>query len=152
MLGVALAACGGGGGAAGDGDCVIDGSTSGAVTWSSASAPACLIPFGGDVGIWMVYRPLDEAVFSFEVTVDTIHAGETGTFAADVAVYSDATTMYDSPTCSVTVSEHTLVAMHAPPDADEYLIVGDGTCPDPASGTGGSVTIAPFAFRFPARW
>jgi hypothetical protein len=151
---LALAACdGGGSGGGGDTTCDLDASTSGPLTWKSDATPACLIPFGGDEGILMIYQPLGEAVASFQVDVADIREGQLGTFPATVEVRAaGGGPTFATAACSVTVTEHAYTK-----DVElgrQFQVVGEGACTADAAeklGTG-KIAIAPFTFRFPMHW
>jgi hypothetical protein len=152
-IALALAACSGDGSGLGGSDCELAASVSGAVTWTSSATPACSIPFGGDTGIEMDFLPLDAAITRFEVDVRDVREGETGDFVALVRVAADDGTFVTPLTCTVTITEHTATG-ESDEFSREFRVTGEGTCPAAATRDSDQATVdvAPFAFRFPARW
>jgi hypothetical protein len=117
---------------------------------------ACAVPFGPDASVWMVFLPGAGEVSSVDVMVAEVGRGQTGTYPAGVGIYLDddrawGTTRDD---CTVTVTEHVLQEEDAP--ADEYLMVGSGSCSAPAlpaeGTTGEPIEVGEFEVRFPPRW
>jgi hypothetical protein len=145
---------GGGGGGGGSGPCVLATAGTGATTWSFDGAPACLIPFGPDSGIDMSFLPLAGELERFEVSVDDVREGETGTFPATVTAKLRGGASYRTgATCTVTISEHVATG-ESDSFSRTFQTSGDGACTSAATEVGGAgtVTIEPFEFRFPAHW
>jgi hypothetical protein len=117
---------------------------------------ACAVPFGPDSSVWMVFLPGEGDVSSIDVMVDEVGRGQTGSFPAGVGVYmtDDRAWGTKRDDCTVTVSEHVLLKEDAP--ADEYLMVGSGSCSAPAlpaeGTTGDPIEVGEFEVRFPPRW
>ena len=140
-------------------DCALSMTLSGGLdaSFELEQSWACGVPFGPSSGVWMVFLPPDGDIGQVYVIVDDVTASGTGTFPAGVGVLmreseNEWGTLRDD--CTVEVREHSLVQEDDP--ADEYLMVGSGSCsaaalPTPAT-TGDPVDVSAFEFRFPARW
>ena len=146
---------GGGGGELGDSECELAISLTGALEWTSAAAPACLIPFGGDVGISMLYGLVDDGpVERVEIEVAEVTEGEVGEFPAAVTVRAHDGRSWTSSSCVVVIDAHEYVG------EDEfsrmYQVTGSGGCATPAAPSGGDASgeleVADFQFRFPPSW
>jgi hypothetical protein len=152
-----LGGCGDGGGAASsDAPCALTTSGSGAATWSFDGDPACSIPFGSPTGILMGFVPIgDIEPKSFEVYIDDVREGETGTFTGYAAVTMNDDRRFATPrkSCMIRIATHEKTG-ESDGFATPYQISGDGTCAMPAVTTmsGETVTIDPFEYRFPPRW
>lgn len=151
----AVAACGGGdGGELGDSTCELAGGVGGELTWSSAGPPACAIPFGGDVGISMVFLPIDEPVAAFRVEVEEVTEGAIGTFPATVEIRAQDDRTWQSQDCTVDIDSHEFLSEDD--FSREYLATGTGQCAGAAvagrGGAGGELAVEPFAFRFTPHW
>ena len=137
--------------------CLVSVELSGGVdaTLSADSPPACGIPFGSPTGVDMIYLPFDGTLSQFEVVVDDITEGATGTFSAAAVVRTKDERFWSTgaKACSVKVDEQTF---ESEDDFSKgYQMAGSGSCSTAAAPDGGmdpSTTIAPFSFRFPARW
>jgi hypothetical protein len=147
------AGCSGGGSS--DSTCSLDSSGGDGVTsWAFDGDPACVIPFGGSVGIDMFFAPLSGEPKHVIVEIEDVHEGELGTFPATFSVElpSGAEFKTTAKACTVTLTEHADTG-----ESDQFSrtfqTAGSGQCPD-ATQVGGSdtVTIDPFVFRFPAGW
>jgi hypothetical protein len=161
LASAALAGCGDdGGGAAGDDppDCSLSVNLAGGYQASLQHRPtwACGVPFGPDSGVWMVFLPGEGEVSSIDVMVDDVVRGQTGAFPAGVGLYLKDDRKWGTKTdeCTVEVREHVLQQEDEP--ADEFLMVGSGSCSAPAlpaDGTAGEpIEVGAFEFRFPPRW
>lgn len=146
-------ACGGG---TSSSTCQLRGEVSGAVSWQSgASDPACLVPFSGSTGVEMDFLPLQAAIQRFVVEVPTLKADQTGAFPAQLKIGLPDGRSYNTTTtaCTVTIESNALVRQESL--GKQYQLEGRGECAGAAMPTGsatGTVTIAPFTFRFPAQF
>ncbi len=157
VLGSASLLLGACGGDSGDSTCQLRGEVSGAVSWkSSAQDPACLIPFAfSSGGLEMDYRPLQESISQFDVEVPGIKKDLTGPFPAQVKVRVQDGRSWSTAAnaCTVTVDKNVFVMDETM--GKRYQLDGRGECTGtamPSSTATGTVTIAPFTFRFPPRF
>lgn len=155
VIGVSMmvSACSGGGSS--DSTCALDSSGGdGAASWSFDGDPACVIPYGGPVGIDMYFAPLSGDPKHVVVRVADVMAGQLGTFPAafEVELRSGAT-FKTTRTCTITITEHT-DAGESDAFSRTFQTAGHGECAELATEVGGSATdtIDPFDFRFPAHW
>src|SRR5216110_2808691 len=96
-----LAGCSGGGSS--DSTCTLDSSGGdGSASWSFDGDPACVIPFGGTVGIDMFFAPLSGEPKHVIVEVEDVHEGEVGTFPATFEVELRSGVKYKTATRSCT--------------------------------------------------
>jgi hypothetical protein len=161
---VAVAALGGcgddGGGAEAEElpDCSLRMQLQGAhqASFEHGASWGCAVPFGPESGVWMVFLPGEGDVSSIDVMVDAVGPAQTGTFPAGVGVYTkdDRSWGTKRDDCTLTVSENVLQEEDTP--ADEYLMVGSGSCAAPAlpseEGSGEPIEVGAFEVRFPPRW
>lgn len=136
-----------------DTTCELSASLTGAASWSSDRAPACLSPFAGSTGMEIVFVPLVGTVQRFTLDIREVTEGQTGTFPGSVTVTLDDDTAWSTPrTCAISITEHAFVRQAEP--GRVFQLAGTGTCGDPAASTGaaGMLTIQPFSFRFQAHW
>lgn len=133
------------------------------VEYSMDTSWACAIPFGGDIGLQMIFLPGDEVVGQVILDVREIHEGETGRFTASAEVISpDAATRWVTPgfDCTIDITEHEKTGEDDVSFA--YEVVGEGSCAVSADAVGASeseppptvepVTLSRFSFRFPGHW
>lgn len=140
--------------AIGEDACELGIAITGAVTWSTPSAPACAIPFGPPTGISMGWIFVDGPMQAVGLDVDDVTEGETGTFPATITLTHTDGREWSTATCTVEIDSH------APePELDDefsraYRVHATGSCLQPATDEAGSesVVVASFALRFPARW
>lgn len=152
-----LGACGGD--SSGDQTCAFQGALSGAVTWQSDSAaPACVIPFSSSSsgGVEMDFRPLQAPISQLVVNVSSVKAEMTGPFpaSAEVRLPDNRKWTTAAAACTVTVESSTYVQTQEF-GGKRYQLTGRGECAAaamPQSPATGTVTIAPFTFRFPAQF
>lgn len=136
--------------------CQIQAELSGAVSWQSgASDPACVIPFSTSTGVQMDYRPLAMPVQQLLVDVPGLKAGLTGSMPAKATIrHTDGRQWSTAASgCTVTVEGNDFVKDEEL--GKRYQLAGRGECASPAMPTGsatGTVTLAPFTFRFPPRF
>jgi hypothetical protein len=135
-----------------DAACHLSTEASGDASWDFSGEPACAIPFGPSVGMLMGFLPLEGDLKSLSVRVDLVHEGETGTFPATVTATTRDDRMFATPkTCMVTFTEHAATG-ESDQFAREFQVAGTGSCADAAVAGSSRVVIAPFSYRFPARW
>ena len=104
----------------------------------------------------MNYLFLEGDVKTVVVEVSTVKEGQTGPFPAGVEVdFRDGRKWKTAATtCTVRINEHVFEAT-AELGRKRYQASGDGDCAAaamPLSGTTGTLTVAPFTFRFPPNW
>ena len=151
-----LGACGGE--SSGQETCALQGTLSGAVTWQSDSAPACVSVFSSSSsgGVEMDFRPLQAPVSQLTVKVSSVKAEMTGPFPAsfEVRLPDNRKWATAAAACTVTVESSTYVSTDEL-GSKRYQLAGRGECAAaamPQSAATGTVTIAPFTFRFPAQY
>ncbi len=136
--------------------CDLDASVSGAIDWRLSDDPACLTPFGSGTGTSISFMPLDGEVLAFRVEVKDIKEGQTGTFPAGVEIEARDHRRWATATTGCTVRVDSQVYKMEDQFRKQYLTSGSGECSAPAmpssSGASGTVTVAPFSFKFLANW
>lgn len=148
-----FAACDGG---SGESTCRIQVQLAGAISWQSDSQdPACVIPFSGSTGVEMDFRPLLASIQQLVVELPGAKKDLTGPLPAQVKVRVPDGRMWSTAAgaCTVTVESNSFVEQEQ--FAQHYQLAGRGECASaamPAGAATGTVTIAPFTFRFPARF
>ena len=103
----------------------------------------------------MDFRPLQASIQQLVVELPTVKKGLTGPFPAQVKVRVPDGRMWSTAAtaCTVTVEVNSFVKDEE--IGQRYQLEGRGECASealPSSTASGTVTIAPFTFRFPPRF
>jgi hypothetical protein len=155
-----IAGCSSSSGTKAQGDCAIEASASGGITWDSAADKNAQLGCGA-VGSNGTDLNVDEfgagsAYHELDILFDTpVAAGQTGTVTATVSLTVEdsatprSTWKSGSGACSIELTKN--VSM---PDSffkNKYIIGGDGTCTGDLAATGSNslppVTLDPFTFQ-----
>ncbi|HVJ15472.1 MAG TPA: hypothetical protein VM686_08525 [Polyangiaceae bacterium] len=120
----------------------------------------CAPLYSVDSGIDNVFL-LANAVAQFQVVIDDVHEGETGSgFPASIYLYDMSSRRWRTPdgACQVDIAEHTFdfTEQTDAGEARAYVVAGTGYCSGEAKPTGqgayGLVGISEFEFRLPSAW
>ena len=135
--------------------CTFSAGVSGAATWQSSGDPICEIPFGSTQSSSVFFRPVDGDVELFTLVMTGLKEGQTGDVPASVTVKLRDGRKWATASagCTAHVSEQSFLQMDE--FGKQYQLTGTGECAAaamPASGTSGTLTVAPFSFYFPARF